>query len=177
LGKKAEMDEDQAAEEQACEPEPGDGADNEKTATDAHRKRLDLALSSRREEDLRRGFTSVGPHQDDLELRLGGRSARLTASQGETRTLVLALKLAEVELVRERRSEVPVLLLDDLGSELDQGRREELLGQVLGQGGQTFLSTVVPESLPDIKNHVYFKIDKGKMTPTAFSGFPRRQGS
>lgn len=150
---------------------------DEEAAIDVHRQKLSLALSFRREEDLRRGFTSVGPHQDDLELRIGGRSARHSASQGETRTLVLALKLAEVELVRERRSEVPVLLLDDLGSELDRGRREELLGQVLSLGGQTFLTTVVPDSLPGHENHVYFKLDSGKLSQASDPGFPRRQGS
>lgn len=148
----------------------------EEQAITLHRDRLAQALATRREEDKRRGFTGVGPHQDDLDLRLDGRSARQSASQGEARTLVLALKLAEVEYVRERRSEMPVLLLDDLGSELDEKRRRELLEHVLALGGQSFLTTVVPESLCGAEKGVYFKIDKGTITPTPAPSFPGVQG-
>jgi DNA replication and repair protein RecF len=122
---------------------------------------LGRALGQRREEDLRRGFTGVGPHQDDLDLRLGGRTARTVASQGEARTIVLALKLAEVEFVHDRRSEPPVLLLDDMGSELDEKRREILFQTLDPMGCQTFLTTVAPELVPPERVSAYFCIDQG----------------
>ena len=141
-------------------------------ALESQKRFLEEALSIRRMDDLKRGHTGVGPHHDDLVVRLEGRSARLTASQGEVRTLVIALKLSEVELVRETRSEVPVLLLDDLGSELDENRRSELFDLVLGNGGQTFLTTVVPQAVPSDENHQYLMIDSGKLGRMTKGSFP-----
>jgi DNA replication and repair protein RecF len=85
-------------------------------------------------EDLRRGTTSVGPHRDDLRLKLDGRDARAYGSQGQQRTAVVSLKLAEAALVAKRTGERPVLLLDDVLSELDGERRAALLRQVSGEG-------------------------------------------
>jgi DNA replication and repair protein RecF len=106
------------------------------------------ALAGRRAEDLRRGFTGVGPHQDDLRLTLAGRPARAAASQGEVRTIVLALKLAELAWIVERRGETPVLLLDDMSSELDETRRARLFADVEAAGCQTFITTVSLATLP-----------------------------
>jgi DNA replication and repair protein RecF len=85
-------------------------------------------------DDLRRGSTSVGPHHDDLLIQLDGRDARSYASQGQQRTAVVSLKLAEAALVSRRAGERPVLLLDDVLSELDAERRAALLRRVAGEG-------------------------------------------
>ncbi|MDD4324622.1 MAG: DNA replication/repair protein RecF [Eubacteriales bacterium] len=79
------------------------------------------------EDDVFRGSTSLGPHRDDLEVNLNEYPARTYASQGQQRSLVLSLKIAELLLLRERTGERPILLLDDVMSELDSKRRERLL--------------------------------------------------
>lgn len=84
------------------------------------------ALQSSRAEDMRRKTTSVGPHRDDIHIMLNGRDARTFASQGQQRTAVLSMKLAEIELLRAETKENPILLLDDVMSELDVGRRKML---------------------------------------------------
>lgn len=85
-------------------------------------------------DDLRRGSTTVGPHHDDLLIQLDGRDARSFASQGQQRTAVVSLKLAEAAMVTRRAGERPVLLLDDVLSELDAERRSALLRKVAGEG-------------------------------------------
>ncbi len=92
-------------------------------------------------DDLRRGSTSVGPHRDDVRVLLDGHDARGYASQGQQRTAVVSLKLAEAELVARRTGERPVLLLDDVLSELDLERRAALLRQVRN-GGQVVITSV-----------------------------------
>lgn len=80
-----------------------------------------------RKEEIRRGMTLVGPHRDDLKLLVSGVEARIYGSQGQQRTAVLALKLAELNLVREWSGESPILLLDDVMSELDDSRRQQVM--------------------------------------------------
>jgi DNA replication and repair protein RecF len=99
---------------------------------------LDL-LVRRREEEIRRGSSLVGPHRDDIALIINGHSAQHFASQGERRTLLVSLKLAEYDYLRERREETPMLLLDDVFSELDAGRCSRVLGHVAGLG-QVFIT-------------------------------------
>ncbi|MDO4565694.1 MAG: DNA replication/repair protein RecF [Oscillospiraceae bacterium] len=100
-------------------------------------------LKSGREADKRAGFTLKGPHRDDLELKLNGEEAKAFASQGQQRCLALSLKLAEAELMEAETGERPILLLDDVLSELDEARRERLLG-ALGEA-QAFISCCEPE--------------------------------
>ncbi|HEX2575354.1 MAG TPA: DNA replication/repair protein RecF [Aquihabitans sp.] len=100
---------------------------------------LAAALAAARKDDLRRGVSTVGPHRDELELVLGGMPARTHASQGEQRSLALALRLAAHEVVTRRTETPPVLLLDDVFSELDPDRSDALLGSL--PAGQTVLST------------------------------------
>jgi DNA replication and repair protein RecF len=88
---------------------------------------LAAALRRAQREEVARGTTVVGPHRDDLDFVLNGRSARVIGSQGQQRSSVLATKIAEVRLVRERSGRMPLLLLDDVLSELDPARRERLL--------------------------------------------------
>lgn len=85
------------------------------------------ALAASAAEERSRGVTLVGPHRDDLELALDGRSAQLFGSRGEARTTALALRVAELQLLEEKHGESPILLLDDFSAELDSDRRAFLL--------------------------------------------------
>ncbi len=105
------------------------------------------ALDERLERDLERGATGLGPHLDDIVLTSGTRDLRSFGSQGEQRLTVLALLLAEAELIRERRDFPPLLLLDDVLSELDPGRRRVLAERVLSSG-QTLVTATQASSLP-----------------------------
>jgi DNA replication and repair protein RecF len=105
----------------------------------------DLAMRLAR--DVERGTTGLGPHLRDVEIRADGRDLRGFGSQGEQRTAVLALLLAEAGLLAERRGTPPLLLLDDVLSELDAGRRRALLAG-LPADGQTLVSATSVEALP-----------------------------
>lgn len=87
-------------------------------------------LAVRRDEEIARGVSLIGPHRDDLEMRVAGVDIRTFGSRGQQRTVTLALKLAEAELMWLTTGERPVLLLDDVLSELDRNRRQRLLGHV-----------------------------------------------
>ena len=111
---------------------------------------LGPALSAARRDELRRGVSLVGPHRDDVELAIGGLPARTHASQGEQRSLALALRLAAHRVVTAAAGSPPVLLLDDVFSELDPGRSDALLASL--PPGQTLLSTasgLPPGAAPD----------------------------
>jgi DNA replication and repair protein RecF len=103
------------------------------------------ALEGGRKRDRSRGSASVGPHRDELALELGGRAVRGMASQGQHRMVVLALELAEIEVVAERRDARPILLLDDVSSELDQARTASLFENLREERGQVLLTTTRPE--------------------------------
>jgi DNA replication and repair protein RecF len=105
------------------------------------------AVQKSRSLDVRKGATGVGPHRDDVLLELGGREARAYASQGQQRTLVVSLKLAEADLVAARTGEPPILLLDDVLSELDAERRGALLERV-GTAGQVVVTSAEAAPLP-----------------------------
>lgn len=98
------------------------------------------ALDERADEELRRGLTLVGPHRDEIEFSIDGRPARAFASQGQQRTLVLAWKVAEVAVARDILGTAPLLLLDDVMSELDAGRRAAFL-TLIGDDIQTVITT------------------------------------
>jgi DNA replication and repair protein RecF len=99
------------------------------------------------ERDLARGTTGLGPHLRDIEIRAAGREVRSFGSQGEQRTAVLALLLAEAGVQTDRRGSPPLLLLDDVLSELDAQRRRALLA-ALPEGGQTVVSATSADALP-----------------------------
>ena len=90
-------------------------------------KTLMRRLGNNYEKDLRLGFTTVGPHRDDLDVMINGTDAKSYASQGQMRTAALALKLSEVQIFKELSGEYPILILDDVMSELDLKRRKKLL--------------------------------------------------
>lgn len=103
---------------------------------------LAAALASARELDVRRGVSTVGPHRDEVDIALDGMPARTHASQGEQRTLALALRLAVHRLVAERTDSTPVLVLDDVLSELDPDRATALLANL--PAGQVVITTASP---------------------------------
>jgi DNA replication and repair protein RecF len=103
--------------------------------------RLAGALGARLARDRERGFTSAGPHADDVALALGGKGARFYGSQGQQRALVLALKIAEIENLRSTLRRPPLLLLDDVSSELDPAKNRFLLAYLANLPGQAFLTT------------------------------------
>lgn len=100
------------------------------------------ALAAARADDLRRAVTTIGPHRDDLTLSIGGLPARTHASQGEQRSLALALRLGAHAAVTEATGSTPVLLLDDVFSELDPERSAALLAHL--PDGQAILTTAGP---------------------------------
>jgi DNA replication and repair protein RecF len=104
-------------------------------------------LSERRAADLRLGRTSWGPHLDELKLTFGDKSLRRFGSQGQQRAGLLALLFAEREALLSARQVVPLLLLDDVMSELDPDRRERLVERLAG-GGQTLITAAAADSLP-----------------------------
>ena len=110
----------------------------------------DLAaeLAERRAADLDRGFTAHGPHRDDLRLAHGGRALRQYGSQGQQRVALLALLFAERDVLRDQRGATPLMLLDDVMSELDVSRRA-LLAELLREGGQSLLTTTEVAHVPD----------------------------
>ena len=112
---------------------------------------LAAALVAARRMDLRRGVCTVGPHRDDLDLTIGGFPSRNQCSQGEQRTLALALRLAAHRVVAEEAGSAPVLLLDDVFSELDPDRSAALLANL--PTGQVLLTTagvLPPGAEPDV---------------------------
>lgn len=108
---------------------------------------IQLGLEQRREQDIRMGRSSWGPHLDELKLLAGGRSLRKFGSQGQQRAALLALLFAEREALLAARRVTPLLLLDDVMSELDPGRRERLVNR-LGDGGQVLITAADEESVP-----------------------------
>ena len=108
---------------------------------------IQAGLEERREQDIRLGRSSWGPHLDEVKLTSAGRSLRRFGSQGQQRAALLALLFAEREALLAARRVTPLLLLDDVMSELDPGRRERLVAR-LGDGGQVLITAADEESVP-----------------------------
>ena len=119
-------------------------------------------LLARQQVDILRGNTGIGPHRDDLVLLLDGLSLRSFGSQGQQRSCALALKLSQLEYVRREIGEFPVLLLDDVMSELDNERRSHLLQFIDGRV-QTFVTVNDRELIPDLAANAYFEIIQGQV--------------
>ena len=142
-------------------PSVGGDAD-ERDLGDAMRN----ALERSRPREIAQGFTVVGPHRDDLLMLLDGLDVGSTASRGQCRTLVLALKLAEASFLRDERGQEPVLLLDDILSELDASRRARVLDRA-GLYQQCFLTAATLESVDrlHIDRMSKFNVAAGKVSP------------
>ncbi len=129
--------------------------------------RLGEILDRRLARDLERGYTSAGPHMDDLVLGLDERGARLYASQGQQRAVVLALKVAEIENLRHALGRPPLLLLDDVSSELDPQKNRYLLEYLATLPAQAFLTAtdrrlLEPAAGPEA---TFYKVEGGRFGP------------
>lgn len=119
-------------------------------------------LTQTRNIDILRGSTSIGPHRDDLILTVNNRDLRSFGSQGQQRTGILALKLSELEFLKSETGEYPVLLLDDVMSELDGQRREQLLNFIRDRI-QTFITATDAALFPAIKAGRHYKVSNGNI--------------
>lgn len=137
----------------------------EVSGREARTETLAQALVSRRGEDLRRGMTTVGPHRDDLEVELDGQPAATYASQGQSRALVLALKLAELRAAHRARGVPPLLLLDDVSSELDPRRTALLFSTLAQDAGQCVLTTTAAHfiELPATVDACTHRVERGRI--------------
>ena len=118
-------------------------------------------MESHREAELSSRLCLSGPHKDDLLVAVDGREARIYSSQGQTRTAALALKLAEREIYRNAAGEYPVLLLDDVLSELDPRRQEFVLNRIAG--GQVFITCCEDDRLAALLGGKVFHVEQGRM--------------
>ncbi len=119
-------------------------------------------LLKSRSEDILTGTTSVGPHRDDINIKVNGISARKFGSQGQQRSCVLALKLGEAAVLKEKNGEQPIALLDDVMSELDESRQDYILHKI--SGWQVFITCCEPETILKLKGGKTFKAENGKIT-------------
>lgn len=128
------------------------------------RDSLQALIEKNRQDDLRRATTSAGPHRDDYLIRLNGRDAKAYASQGQQRTIALSLKLAEIQVMHEELGEWPVLLLDDVMSELDVSRRQMLLTRI--ENIQTLITCTHLSDLGGAAYEAAFRIAEGTLEKT-----------
>jgi len=137
-----------------------DGTEDELAA------RLDAALAARASRDADKGYTSVGPHMDDVTLALDSRDARHFASQGQQRAIVLALKVAEIENLRALLGRPPLLLLDDVSSELDPQKNGYLLEYLGRLPGQAFLTTTDARLLTAAAGPetAFYRVERGSVS-------------
>lgn len=125
-------------------------------AIEAYRKKL----SETRSRDIAARMTLSGPHRDDFHLELGGRDLALFGSRGEQRTGVLALKLAEIQVLEEITGRSPILLLDDILSELDSDRQQAILS--LARNHQTILTSAT--DLPELNDAKIYRVSRGTIS-------------
>ncbi len=129
-------------------------------------ERLLEALVAGRTEDIRRGLTLIGPHRDDVRFLIGGHAAGVSASRGQQRSAALALRLAEVAYSTARTGEAPVLLLDDILSELDPARRTRVLSVAYGVD-QVLITTpdAAHPSHAELPEAIRWRLEGGHLTP------------
>lgn len=116
-----------------------------------------------RSADIHRGTTQIGPHRDDIEILIDGKEARLFGSQGQQRTAVIALKLGTMEMATEQLGEAPLLLLDDMLSDLDAERRSRLCHVVATEAGQAILTCTEASAAGDeiLDRSVVYAVQQG----------------
>ena len=119
-------------------------------------------LQETRADDIRRMTTSTGVHRDDIVISIGGRDARTYASQGQQRSIALSMKTALTDLIREVKHQDPLILLDDVMSELDRGRRDAIAG-MLG-GSQVFITGSGVDFIPSGDDARTFRVQAGNIT-------------
>ena len=129
--------------------------ENNMAETEYEEKKKKKTLSNRTK-DIMHGTTDFGPHKDDIIFLINGHDAKTFASQGQQRTIVLALKMAEIEIMKQITGEYPVLLLDDVMSELDGKRKEKLIESITGKV-QTFITgTEEMDCLRSVNHNCYY---------------------
>ena len=113
--------------------------------------------------DIEKGFTSVGPHRDDIEITINGREAKIFGSQGQQRTVALSIKLSQINIIYEEIGEYPVLLLDDVMSELDMKRQNDLIKSLINI--QTIITLTDTGSIMKnyLRNSKIFSVEKGNI--------------
>jgi DNA replication and repair protein RecF len=135
---------------------------------EAVQRAFEAELRSKEDEERRAGATTVGPHRDEVHLTINGTSVRKFASQGQHKTLLIALKLAEVETLKEHCGETPLLLLDDVFSELDRHRAAQLI-EHLETLGQVIVTATDLRAFP--RTYMWsgangvFDVSRGSVTP------------
>ncbi|WP_073149290.1 DNA replication/repair protein RecF [Paramaledivibacter caminithermalis] len=136
---------------------------NNKATYDEIYESFKTKLQAKIENDIKRGFTTIGPHKDDLGIYIDDADIRIFGSQGQQRTAALSLKLSEIEIIKGEIGEYPILLLDDVMSELDINRQKFLIKSL--KNVQTFITiTEIPELMaPLVKEGSIFKISKGNV--------------
>ena len=125
-------------------------------------------LKDARKNDIVNRTTSVGPHRDDIDIRINGISARSFGSQGQQRSCAVALKLGEAAVMKEATGEQPLVLLDDVMSELDSGRQDYILNHI--KGWQVFITCCEPSTVLRMCSGKTFHIEQGKLINSAESG-------
>ena len=120
------------------------------------------ALAERVENDIEKGYTTFGPHRDDLKLIVNGKSVKAFGSQGQQRTVALSLKLAEAEIFKDTFGETPILILDDVFSELDRSRQKKLV-QLIGDMQTLITCAYLEEEIFEEIPTKRFKINGGKI--------------
>jgi DNA replication and repair protein RecF len=128
-------------------------------------QRLFADLKKNSAEEFRRGTTLVGPHRDDIDLCIDGRALKVHGSQGEHRSFILALKMAEIEYIRKSYGNPPVLLLDDMTSELDGDRNRNFMEFLKSRDMQVFITTTSTDNLrlAQNANFTVFPIQGGRI--------------
>lgn len=117
------------------------------------------ALKKSLKSDIRLGVTSIGPHRDDCEIIINGLEARIYGSQGQQRSAVIAMKLAEAEVLEKSIGEAPIILLDDVMSELDSQRQSYILNKLTNR--QIFITACTPDTVEIMEKGKMFHVDNG----------------
>ena len=132
-------------------------ATSEEDVREAFQAAVDRAWGT----DSQRRYSTVGPHTHDLVCTLNGTSTRAFASQGQHRAFVLAMKVAQIQLINEHLGFFPILLLDDVSSELDKGRNEDLMSYLNNSGAQIFITTTDRRWIQVGENQRVFDVSGG----------------
>ena len=119
------------------------------------------ALKNARQEDMYTGVTSIGPHRDDIDFKINGISARKFGSQGQKRSVALAVKLAEAEVITKNTGECPIILLDDVMSELDATRQNYILNHIKGM--QSFITCCDDQTVKNLIAGKKFMVKNGSV--------------
>lgn len=120
------------------------------------------AIYKNRAEDIKTAVTSIGPHRDDFDIFINGDSVKIYGSQGQKRSSIIALKLCEAEILMRQRSERPIMILDDVMSELDRSRQNYILNHIMDW--QVFITCCDPETVENLNSGSRFHIQNGNIT-------------